>query len=646
MENKIPYIRQGQEFSRETLNSIIKAINSMIISRPNYEQMMEDLRVAANNSQQKINAFIEEYKDIIEDTPNMMEMLMAVKNLTAPTIDLGLDLGVLTIEADDPEADPVTYGVYSDGERIGDAPFIPLQGPPGAKGDAGNQGDTGADGEAAALNIIGYGTSSSDIPEDGEFNIGDCYVVNDESPGGGTFLYMYDNEGGLESSWRKLQILVGPAGPAGKAAEVYIFYSSSNEASTSTNYGVTTYASHHKFISITNDIEKRKWIRFAPWEHLFEIEFIDSDEELSIERFENAGAATVTWKIKLPRAKDGKSIEAARVENGNLKVKFSGESTYTDIGNVEGPSPVPEYNSSTGQLTFKINGETIGGPYNVKGATGAPGADGADGRSLTLKSSVDTFYDLPEGTEGDVRWVKAGDGQFYSYSDDEWVDLDGAFVNLTVEDGSITTEKIEDGSITNAKLDEMVGKRLKGNNGEDPGSPIDLTPSQVRVMLDVPMTGHNHDGTYSPYGHNHTGTYSPDGHNHTGTYAPSKHDHDILSLLDDAEAIGAGNVNAPFTLVAKAEEIPAYLSVKNGGIATAYIKSEAITNDKLAKMPPKTIKGYNGTEEEGGTPVNLTVDNLFDMLKTKLNDNYFTELTTALGTLNETFETIIGGSEE
>jgi hypothetical protein len=113
----------------------------------------------------------------------------------------------------------------------------------------------------------------------------------------------------------------------------------------------------------------------------------------------------------------------------------------------------------------------------------------------------------------------------------------------TIANNAVTTAKINNDAVDNTKLSNMATQTIKGRNTAGTGDPEDLTPAQVRTMLNVA------DGANNYVHPNHTG--------------------DVTSSGDGATTI------------------------TNNAVITAKINNAAVTNPKLANMPANTIKGNN-----------------------------------------------------
>jgi hypothetical protein len=124
----------------------------------------------------------------------------------------------------------------------------------------------------------------------------------------------------------------------------------------------------------------------------------------------------------------------------------------------------------------------------------------------------------------------------------------------TIANNAVTTVKINNDAVDNTKLSNMATQTIKGRNTAGTGDPEDLTPSQVRTMINVA------DGANNYVHPNHTG--------------------DVTSTGDGATTIA------------------------NNAVTTTKINNDAVDNTKLSNMATQTIKGRNtaGT----GDPEDLT----------------------------------------
>lgn len=200
--------------------------------------------------------------------------------------------------------------------------------------------------------------------------------------------------------------------------------------------------------------------------------------------------------------------------------------------------------------------------------------------------------------------------QFY-YNGTSWIGMDA------------TDAIVHDGDITNAKLASMAATTIKGNKTAGAATPQDLTPAEVRTLINVA------DGA-NAYNHpNHSGdvTSVKDGATTiasnavtTAKIANSAVTNAKLANMATMTIKGndAASAAAPQDLTAA--EVRTLINVENGANAYEHpnhsgdvtsvkdgattIANDAVTNAKLANMPTMTLKGNN----TGATadPVDLT----------------------------------------
>lgn len=283
---KLPLLRQGQAFDYKVINQIISAINESIIDQPKYQSMMNDLAAVTNNYTTSIESFISRYKDVVENTPTLHELLVAYASLqektngstqatmvNVPYVNLDFvynpneGTGVFELVGNLPDIGTVPVGSgqcviagVKDGDKFKDTKifvncadttnpnFLCLdvirgpQGPAGQQGSTGPRGASGADGKDGQLITI-KGKIELESKEQLVTMLdslvpnatgGDGWVY--ENVEGGPVIYVYVGDGaiGVETNVHEKFITIktmrGPAGPAGPASVVDICFSQTEDS--------------------------------------------------------------------------------------------------------------------------------------------------------------------------------------------------------------------------------------------------------------------------------------------------------------------------------------------------------------------------------------------------------------------------------
>jgi hypothetical protein len=131
--NKLKYFRQGQEISIEELNRIVDNVNDFISlynELVNFKSEIENAEVSHNTL---INNFISAYYNVIQETPNVLEILNAYNNVQQPTQVIQENVSNITIFEGTWHINGVSTGVGATG---GDGD-IGEEGPPGQDGKRG-----------------------------------------------------------------------------------------------------------------------------------------------------------------------------------------------------------------------------------------------------------------------------------------------------------------------------------------------------------------------------------------------------------------------------------------------------------------------------------------------------------------------------
>lgn len=284
---KLPLLRQGQAFDYKIINQIISAINESIIEQPKYQSMMNDLAAVTNNYTTSIESFISRYRDVVENTPTLHELLVAYAALqdkangstqstmvNVPYVNLQFvynpneETGIFELNGNTPSVGSVRVengqcviaGVKNGGDftdtkifvncgTADDLSFLCLdlirgpQGPTGPQGAPGDTGAAGKDGENGRLvKLKGkieltagetIGLRLTALASESTIEIGDGWVY--ENAEGGPVVYVYVGEGaiGVEPEYPKfitIKTMRGPAGPAGPASELDICFSETDES--------------------------------------------------------------------------------------------------------------------------------------------------------------------------------------------------------------------------------------------------------------------------------------------------------------------------------------------------------------------------------------------------------------------------------
>jgi hypothetical protein len=131
--NKLKYFRQGQEISIEELNRIVDNVNDFISlynELVNFKSEIENAELSHNTL---INNFISAYYNVIQETPNVLEILNAYNNVQQPTQVIQENVSNITIFEGIWHINGVSTGVGATG---GDGD-IGEEGPPGQDGKRG-----------------------------------------------------------------------------------------------------------------------------------------------------------------------------------------------------------------------------------------------------------------------------------------------------------------------------------------------------------------------------------------------------------------------------------------------------------------------------------------------------------------------------
>jgi hypothetical protein len=129
--NKLKYFRQGQEISIEELNRIVDNVNDFISLYNELVNFKSEIETAEVSHNTLINNFISAYYNVIQETPNVLEILNAYNNVQQPTQVIQENVSNITIFEGTWHINGVSTGV----------------GVTGGDGDRGEEGPPGQDGK-------------------------------------------------------------------------------------------------------------------------------------------------------------------------------------------------------------------------------------------------------------------------------------------------------------------------------------------------------------------------------------------------------------------------------------------------------------------------------------------------------------------
>lgn len=334
------------------------------------------------------------------------------------------------------------------------------------------------------------------------------------------------------------------------------------------------------FVGLTTDtdMEEYVWTADEAWEKLGKVTAVD------LEDYYTKGQVDTLLGSKVASAE----IKAIKTVSGGIAYTLNGTDWVNVVSGDDGATFIPAV-TSLGDLSWTNNkGYPNPSTVNVRG------------KDLVIKAIYPTLNDLqtihPVGSIGDVYAV--GNSTYnelyiWNVETSAWANI-GSMQNpyvhpnhsgdvVSVGDGATT---IGNNKVTNAKLAQVANNTIKGRKSSGTGNVEDLTPADVRTMLNVADGANNYvlpAATTSTIGgvkiKNYLTSTDVDA---ALTAAQGKVLKDLIDDLDDAKA------NKPTITIDSADTTPEVTLADNN----EYIFSNAAITDLDITLPSGLAAGF------------------------------------------------------
>jgi hypothetical protein len=239
--------------------------------------------------------------------------------------------------------------------------------------------------------------------------------------------------------------------------------------------------------------------------------YVAAGSPATLHIWENGGAVTGA----VANIVDGDQIAVRRVGT-TIKYYHNRTLVHTTTG-VSASTPLyldAAFNSSGGVLeNISFGPDAFNQPSVTINGVIKPDGVPFSGLSTLVAEAGDTIF-VTDGMPGTSPLTGSGTGSLAIYQDGAWRALamgsgsvsDGDKGDVTVS-ASGATWTIDSNAVTNAKMADMANATIKGRTTAGTGDPEDLTPTQVRALINVQdgATANSSDATLLSRS-NHTGT--------------------------------------------------------------------------------------------------------------------------------------------